>query len=223
MIRLNIIVEGQTEERFANQVLKPHLAACGVYLFPRVVLMSHDRKTNTKYKGGLKSYLKARNDIVSWLKQDRTVECRFTTMFDFYALPTDFPLYDQAKTASDPYDKIAILEKGLVEDIQDPRFIPYIQLHEFEALLFSNPMMFAWEYLEHDEQIARLCSVARNFKNPELINDDPNTAPSKRILHEIPEYDKVASGTIIAAAIGLDKIRKQCSHFDAWVRKLESL
>ncbi|WP_462325619.1 DUF4276 family protein [Desulfoplanes sp.] len=223
MIRLNIIVEGQTEERFVNQLLKPHLAERGVYAFPRVVLMSHDKKTNTKYKGGLKTYTKARNDIVSWLRQDSASECRFTTMFDFYALPDDFPLYDGIKKIKDPYCKIDFLEKAFAEDIQDERFIPYLQLHEFEALLFSDPVMFDWEYLEHDDQIARLCAIAQEFINPELINNNPSTAPFKRILHEIPEYDKVGSGSTIAGAIGLDAIRKKCRHFDAWVTELENL
>lgn len=61
----------------------------------------------------------------------------FTTMFDLYALPDDFPGYETAKAIGEPYVRVAALETAFAEAINDGRFIPYIQLHEFEALLFA--------------------------------------------------------------------------------------
>lgn len=145
-------------------------------------------------------------------------------MFDLYALPEDFPGVQEARTIFDPYEKVAFLESKLAEDIMHPGFIPYIQLHEFEALLFSEPARFAHEYLEHDKAIQQLTALLSSFNNnPELIDDGPQTAPSKRILENIPEYSKVSSGVIIAEMIGMDTIRGMCRHFHEWLCRLETL
>jgi hypothetical protein len=58
---------------------------------------------------------------------------------------------------------------------------------------------------------------------PEHINNNPNTAPSKRILKIYPEYNKVLDGYNIAKFIGIDKIRVECRHFDKWLSKLEHI
>ena len=60
-------------------------------------------------------------------------------------------------------------------------------------------------------------------ENPELIDDGPETAPSKRILEEIPEYDKVAAGVSVVGKIGLPVLRQKCAHFNGWLTKLEQL
>ena len=103
-----------------------------------------------------------------------------------------------------------------------PNFIPYIQLHEFESLILADPAKLDWEYLEHDQPIGNLVKMVGS-QNPELINDGRETAPSKRILKEIPEYDKVTSGVSVAAHIGLGALRASCKHFDEWVSRLEKL
>ena len=223
MIRLHIIAEGQTEQKFVKHVLEPHLAEKDVYVDARCVLTSKDKRAAKVYRGGLLCYQKAKLDIQAWLKQDSDGECRFTTMFDLYALPDDFPCYSEALKLKDiPYRRVELLEKALQDDIGDRRFIPYIQLHEFEALILADPRKLDWEYLEHETSItAILNSVGR--QNPELINDDPITAPSKRILNEIPEYDKVTAGVAVTEKIGLTILREKCSHFNEWVTQLESL
>lgn len=150
------------------------------------------------------------------------MECRFTTMFDFYALPDDFPGYAEAMRNSDPYERVGILEQKMAESVGDSRFIPYIQLHEFEALLFADPKQLDWEYLEHDVPIGNLVTMVAS-QNPELINDGPVTTPSKRILSEIPEYDKVTAGVAVAEKIGLLMLRQKCRHFNDWLTRLERL
>jgi hypothetical protein len=222
VIRLHITAEGQTEQSFAKKVLTPHLAAFKVYVDVRCVLTSKDKRGAKEYRGGLLSYEKARKDILSWLSEDRRAECRFTTMFDLYALPDDFPGYAEAKMQADPYQRIKVLEQWMASDIDDQRFIPYIQLHEFEALILTDPQQLEWEYLEHDIPIHNLISMVGS-QNPELINDGQTTAPSKRILREIPEYDKVTAGVAVAEKIGIPMLREKCSHFNEWLSGLEQL
>ena len=222
MIRLHIIAEGDTEQRFVKNVLAPHLAAFNVFADARSVLTSRDKRTEKAYRGGVTNYEKARNDIMSWLKEDTNPECRFTTMFDLYALPNKFPGYAEAHLQQDAYKKIEILEKYMKKDIGDNRFIPYIQLHEFEALILASPKKLGEEYLEHDQAIANLVAMMEG-KNPELINDGPETAPSKRILNEIPEYDKAMAGPAVAGKIGIKTLRERCRHFHEWLSALEQL
>ncbi len=220
MIRLHVTAEGQTEQSFVKNVLSPYLTSFNVFADARAVLTSKDKKAHIEYRGGLISYIKARADIVAWLKEDNHHECRFTTMFDLYALPDDFPGFTEAAKLTDPYAKVAAIEHAFKQDIDDQRFIPYIQLHEFEALILSNPQHLDWEYLEHDKPICNLVTMVGS-KNPELINDSPETAPSKRILNEIPEYDKVTSGVSVVKKIGLPALRQKCRHFSEWIDKLE--
>lgn len=223
-VRLHIIAEGQTEEKFVRQILQPHLTVMNVFADARSVQTSKDKKAGYTYRGGLLSYDKARQDILQWIKQDHHPECRFSTMFDLYALPQDFPGTQEAQRIFDPYEKVTFLESRLAEDIGHPGFIPYIQLHEFEALLFSYPDRFALEYLEHQKPVQKLKDILQSFhSNPELIDEGPNTAPSKRILANIPEYSKVGSGVIIAELIGLYTIRTMCRHFHDWLCRLEAL
>ena len=105
------------------------------------------------------------------------------------------------------------------------RFIPYIQLHEFEALLLADPQKLDAQVYEHRTWIQRLVRLANGFKSPELIDDGPDPAPSKRIAEEIPAYprSKVSAGPITAERIGLHTLRTKCQHFDAWLGILESL
>ena len=162
-------------------------------------------------------------------QEQKSPNVRFTTMFDLYGLPNDFPGYKFAQTCNDPYAKVDGLEKEMCEDIRqttsDDRFIPYIQLHEYEALLFSDIRQLGSEFLKRDREIEQLVQSVRQIASPELINDDPQKAPSKRIIDFIPEYDgrKASSGPRIAGRIGIDSLRQKCPHFDAWVSKLLSL
>ncbi|MBN1340082.1 MAG: DUF4276 family protein [Bacteroidales bacterium] len=171
------------------------------------------------------SYTKAKNDILTWLREDNNPEVRFTSMFDLYALPNDFPNFDASKKITDTYKRIEFLESAFAEDINDYRFIPYIQLHEFETLLLSKPEVLEVEYFEHSQAINKLKALLNQFGNPELINDNPETAPSKRIIKLIPEYEcnKISAGATIAGLIGIDWLKKNCKHFNDWILKLENI
>ena len=223
-IRLHVIAEGQTEERFVKNTLAAHLGKFQISTDVRRVMTSRDKRRAVVYRGGLISYLKARKDIQSWLKEDRHPESRFTTMFDFYALPSNFPDYEKAKGIADPYQKIEVLERGFQDDINESRFIPYIQLHEFEALVLADPANLEHEYFEHEAAIRSLQNVLEQAGgNSELINDHPETAPSKRLLRLIREYDKVSVGADLAGLNGIDFLKKNCLHFCSWMEALERL
>jgi hypothetical protein len=221
VIRLHITAEGQTEQSFVKNVLAGHLANFNVFADARCVLTSKDKRAAVKFRGGLLSYQKAKKDILTWLREDDHSECRFTTMFDLYALPDDFPKYEEAKKKS-PYNQVDLLEEAMRDDIADRRFIPYIQLHEFEALILASPQQLDWEYLEHEKPIEELVRMMVN-ENPELIDGGLETAPSKRILKKIPEYDKVTAGVSVAKHIGLEALREKCRHFNKWITGLEEL
>ena len=122
------------------------------------------------------------------------------------------------------------MEEALSADINgkfnDARFVPYIQLHEFEAFILADPKQLDWEFLEHDRPIQRLIDmVAREGGNPELIDDGENTAPSKRIIREIAEYagNKAISGPLVAGKIGMPTLCERCPHFAKWIEKLATL
>lgn len=224
MKRLHITAEGQTEEAFVNKTLKQHLAQFGVYADVRCVLTS--RQYNMEFRGGMTTYQRAKNDIIRWLHEEiHNTDVAYTTMFDFYALPEDFPGYSAAQRFQDPYQKVATIEQALAEDINDRRFIPYIQLHEFETLLFVDPQKFEIEYFDKPEGIAELRLIADSYGNPELINQGESTAPSKRIINVYGDYadNKPAIGSMIAQEIGVDAMRRRCAHFNQWLTKLEQL
>lgn len=229
-LRVNLIVEGQSEEDFVNRLLRPALASQGIFVCARQVYTRHNKHGRT-YKGGATSYGKARKDILNWLTQD--TEAYVSTLFDLYALPNDFPSFAKAQKQTDPYQQVLELEKALFQDIHEnfkgnpQRFIPFILLHEFEGLLFSDPeILLEGLTLEHEISGLQqaLSEILEMFGgNPELINDSPQTAPSKRLIQLCPGYNKTLFGISIAEDIGLPAIRAKCPHFHAWVSQIEML
>ena len=223
MIRLHLIVEGQTEETFVNEVLKDHLSGCGV--FPSVRSVETSRRRARIYRGGLIDYGRARRDLKHWMKEDRRPEVRFSTMFDLFRLPEDFPGQAEARKARDPYRRVRALEQAFYDDVADRCFVPYIQVHEFEALLFADPEQLLVMFPGAERAVQALVEVTRSFKSPEHVNDGNDTAPSKRIGRVLPRYarEKVSAGPAVARCIGLATLRERCHHFGEWLDKLETL
>ena len=223
MVRLYLFAEGQTEQTFANMILKNHLAHFGVFLH-RPALIAHGRKKGKTLRGGGSKYLPMKNDIRKLLAQEKGPAVFFTTMIDLYAIPTKFPGMAEGKRLRDlPYKRVEALEKAFAKDIGDPRFLPFIQLHEFEAYLFADPNCLSLFYDHHKKQIAELNAIASKYDSPELIDDQPHSAPSKRIISTFPDYRKTIEGPLVAEQIGLDTIRAKCPHFAKWLSRLENL
>jgi hypothetical protein len=134
-------------------------------------------------------------------------------------------LSDAEKLQHSPDKRAEALEETFAKDIGDARFLPYIQLHEYEAYLFSDPAWFAYFYHHHEKQIAALKAIADAHVTPELIDDGQNSSPSKRIVGVLPDYEdaKPVIGPQVAELIGLNVIREKCPHFAAWLSRLEKL
>lgn len=144
-------------------------------------------------------------------------------MFDLYALPEDFPGKNNPAYphAGNGKRKAEFLETELAKDINHRNFIPNLLVHEFEALLFTR--IDAFEQWTDDDHILEPLRTVRNTTLPEDINDSPHTAPSKRILAAMTNYQKTFHGPLIACDIGLDAIQRECPHFAEWLRKIETL
>ncbi|MDE6437501.1 MAG: DUF4276 family protein [Muribaculaceae bacterium] len=222
---LHILCEGQTEERFVRDVLAPYLQQFNIY--PKPILLLTSRKKNAR--GGMVSYSQAKHDLNLLRKQyaDNGSEHHvFTTMFDYYALPDDFPAFRQAAKINNAHERVEFLERKFAEDMNINSFVPYIQLHEFEALLFSDISKLEYDYPRSHNEIMQLNKEAATFANPELINNSPETAPSKRIIKTLSDkynYNKVQSGAAVAALIGIDVILARCQHFREWTEQLRSV
>ncbi len=223
MIRLHMVVEGQTEEEFVKSVLAMHLGAFDISTDVRCVETS--RRRATIYRGGARSYAHVKKDLTLWMKEDHRPDACFTTMFDVYRLPTDFPAFDASRRHADPYRRVGHLEEAFAADLVHPRFVPYLQLFEFEALLLADPTKLTEWFIGHDEEVRTLVALSARFGSPELINDGEETAPSKRIIKVIPAYAgaKVSAAPIIAGRIGLPVLRQKCRHFHEWLTRLEHL
>ncbi len=216
MSRVHLIVEGQTEEAFVKTLLAPYLGGFGVYVDARSV--ETGRKGAIRFRGGMTNYAKVKKDIRTWMLED--LNATVSTMFDLYGLPNDFPGFEESKSLQ-ARDRVKFLQDKLHEDIGDGRLIPYIQLHEFEALLFSNPDVI--DGLVPGSNLRALNQVLAEFQNdPELINNHPATAPSKRIIKYYPRYDKVAYGARVIEKIGIELVMDRCTHFRSWIESLKA-
>jgi hypothetical protein len=229
LIRLHILAEGQTEESFVNEILAPALAE--QHIFADVHCITTGRHGGTVSRGGLVNYEHLARDLTLWMKQDQNEDSWFTTMVDFYALPSNFPGLGTLHPALGPLERVTALEDSFQRDIvtrlpglsASKRFIPYIQLHEFEALLFADPGAFLEAFPDRTQAVRRLSAIRAKFPNPEDIDDKSQSAPSKRILDLLPDFQKPVAGLLIAQRIGLAAIRAVCPHFDAWLTRLLAL
>lgn len=219
MVRVHVLVEGQTEETFVKDVLQAHFNQRQIYLFPRLI-------GKLGHRGGIGEYPRARRDILATLKQESRVFC--TTMFDYYGMPDSWPQRAAAKRS--PFSQRPVMiEQAILSDIAEElgngfntaRLVPYVQMHEFEALLFSDAKLLAKGLELADD--TPIQAVRDQFETPEDIDDSPQTAPSKRILGLNRRYSKVLDGVRISQEIGLGRMRAQCPHFSEWIGKLEAL
>ena len=224
-VDIYIVVEGQTEQTFVRDVLAPQMAHSKIYLHPALI-------GKPGHKGGDIRFGKATNDIGNFLRQRK--DTYITTMFDYFRIDSEWPgkadvlRQIQNGTSLTASHKAEILEAATRQEIvrifpgcdSENRFIPYIEMHEFEALLFSDADVLA-EKAEID--VALIRKIIEKYDNPEEINDDPANAPGKRLESLKDGYRKVAMGKTVSEAIGIAGIRRQCPHFDGWLTKLEDL
>lgn len=219
MTRVHVICEGQSEEMFVNEVLAEHLLRRGLYVYPSLI-------GKPGHKGGNVRTERLLFDIRARLA-DGTAYC--TTFFDFYGLSMDFPGRRDAVALAGVRAKAQCVREALTASVTaqlgeavGQRFFPYVQMHEFEALLFSDPVAFA-AGIGRPDLANQFQAVRDRHDNPEDINDGPDTAPSKRVLAIHTGYDKVVHGSLAAIEMGLDAIRGECELFHDWLLLMESL
>ena len=230
MARLLFLVEGETEETFVNEFLASHLYAVGLESVSARLLGNARLRSR---RGGIRAWPEVERDILRHLRQDRAVAV--TTMVDYYGLPHkqgDQRAWPGRATASAlPFPQRAShveaalssrLEEMHGKELDTSRFIPYVVMHEFEGLLFSDCSKFA-DAIGKPNAVASFQAIRDQFSTPEEINDSPTSHPSQRVLDLVPEYQKPFYGTIAALEIGLTTIRCECPNFDSWLTRLEAL
>lgn len=213
MARLLVHVEGQTEETFVNEVLAPFLRDKGfIAVSARIVGNARQRER----RGGIKPWPSVKKDILRHLRQDP--KCLATTMVDFYGMPAEPPhawpgrAVPRTLTAR---QKATSVEEALQQDLacESPeaglRFIPFVVVHEFEGLLFSDCSAFS-RGIGRPLLAQDLQQIRDKFTTPEDIKDSSLTAPSKRIEALLPGYEKPLLGNLAALEIGIEAIRREC-------------
>lgn len=218
MKRLVIIAEGDTEESFVNNILSPHFNSLGLYNDIQCFKIK-------KSSGGLSKYSDVKKDIINTLYENDVI---VSTMLDFYRLPSSFPGKREAATLPTHLQQVEHIEEKVKEDVETTQecrfdnFIPYIQLHEFEALVFSSIMGIDALFDPSEFNRKEMLQVINEYPNPEEINDQPDTAPSVRLMKLIPGYEKVLFGIDILQQHGIQTLLARCPHFRAWVATIEA-
>ncbi len=224
MHRVLTVVEGFTERAIVEQTFAPYLGARGLSLHAKVI-------GKPGHKGGVRNFEAVRKEILALLRQERS--SHVSTFFDYYGLPENWPGVRQAK-GKKAREVAAIVEMAMRSEVEarmdssdDPsRFVPYVQVHEVEALLFSDPKVMA-NVFERPDLEASFALILHECGECEEINDQEATTPSKRIESLFRAYRKGsgirAHAPIILKRIGVDRLRQACPHFNEWIATLEGI
>ncbi len=213
-----LVVEGATEQLFVERILAPYCAMYGVYLHPTQVPKKGE-------KGGDVRFARVKTCVGNFLKQRS--DTRVGTFFDYYGLK-DWPSLDDvravqglstAEVAKRLNDSAAAeLSREFPELNVADRFVPFMAVHEFEALLFSDASILA-SSLSID--VAPIDETLRVYGSPEAINTRPDKIPSRQIANWLDgRYIKTVQGIAVADKIGIDKMRSACPNFDDWLNRL---
>jgi hypothetical protein len=220
-VEVVIIVEGPTEQNFVKILLKPYMLDRGVNLTPIIL----DKPGE---KGGEVYFARAKNDIEMHLKQRSNTFV--TLMVDFYGIKADWPGYNDARKSSwhTHTQRAKIMNDTTLAAVvslfpalkPQERFIPYISMHEIEALYFSDPAALATQLGVKQKLVD---AILHECGEPESVNNSNTTAPSKRLEKLSDKFKKTATGIAIAKEIGIAKMRDKCPLFNEWLDTLENL
>ena len=199
-----IVVEGPTEEEFVKEALAHTLWKSDIYVYP--VLIGRARR---RVRGGGNVTV---DRLAGEMRHLRKNYNAVTSLVDFYGFADKGDLSP---------DELVQAIRQRIGDSDDGSVFPYVQVHEFEGLLFSD--VDAIKRVFRNAEVEQLRSVRECFQTPEDINDSSATAPSRRIRRHVPGYRKALGGPLVALEIGLTQIRSECPRFDAWVQDIESL
>lgn len=214
MKRLIIVCEGQTEQAFCINVLSSYFLSKGVLVETPTIKHSH---------GGIVPWETLKRQLIEHLYEG---DAFVTLLIDFYRIKDSyqFPGWETAKTIVNSSEKMIFLFRSMLEDFDEElreRFIPYMQMHEFESLLFSDISAFKIIFSSDECDFNEIKTVVEEFETPEDINNGPETAPSSRLMKAIKGYNKVLYGSLLAEEISLTTIRRKCPLFNNWIERLE--
>lgn len=116
-----------------------------------------------------------------------------TMLIDFYRIKDSYqyPGWEDAKEIINSLDKMNGLFHEMSANMQEnlrSRFVPYIQLHEFKGLFFSDISVFRTNFLPTECDFDAIQSAIDEFETPEDINNKPETAPSSRLRAAVAGY-----------------------------------
>jgi hypothetical protein len=224
MANIFIIVEGQTEEQFYKRLVQNEFRnEDGSYrhYFQVVVMPSKRNVYSRQNKGGAFSFDVCLNNIHRFLRQASHCDLVLLTL-DYYGLHDSFKQFLPSQPSA-LEDKILAVQGRLEDEIGSQRFKFRLQVHEFEAYLFSNPATVV-SHFQEPMKLPILQEILSKFgNNPELINDDPATAPSKRLGAIFPNFGKTTDGIAIAEKTGIPHIRQRCAWFDSMCKLVDDL
>ena len=216
MKRLVIIVEGETEESFVNNILCPYFCSKGLYNTIQCFKTKHSH-------GGMSKYSYIKKDILNTIYEKDVV---VSMMIDFYRLPSDFPGFNDLKATQTHQEQANLLETRIKKDLEDSQkqlfenFIPYIQLHEFEALVFASISGIDSLFERTEMDYNGLMNVIQQYPNPEDINNHPDTAPSVRLKKLNSGYNQVLHGIDLIYTVGMNELLEKCPRFKTWIESM---
>lgn len=218
MKRVIIVCEGQTEQSFCKELLQPYFNNSSIYL---------ENPTIKKTMGGIVNWQALKHQIELHLLQDTSAIV--TTFIDYYGIYKHhrYPFWDEAEKINDKNERVSKIEQAMKSDVEKSisnRFIPYIQLHEFECFIFSDETIFEKRFDNKELlNLQYLKKTCVEYATPELINQGNETAPSKRLTKHISGYQKTIDGIEMTKQIGLNRIIETCPRFKNWISTIENI
>ncbi len=193
-----VVCEGQTEERFVKYLSKAYFNAKEISLKPVIINKNGSMEGNVSIDRIVDYIKKAGGDII-------------TTMVDYYGFK------DQGGRTAKQIEDIIKGRSGKTY------LIPYLQMHETEALWFSN--IDAIRDAKHADmhQYKKLQDIVAQYPNPEDINNSPQTAPSKRLKAIFKDYQKILDGELIFKKISIEEMKAKCPKFSSWLDSIEKM
>ncbi len=219
-IEVIAIVEGRTEQIFIESLLTPYLAN-------RKIFICATQVSKPGQKGGDVRFERVKNDLALHLRQRS--DTYVTTFVDYYGIKA-WPGIDRVAPNATPKQIAACVNQATKTEVDAlfsaqqsaRRFIPYMAIHEFEALLFSDSAVLATELGIAENEVT---DVLAEFGEPEAINNNAQTAPSKRLDHwsKNGRFAKTSAGIALAKVIGIAKMREKCPLFNNWIARFETI
>jgi hypothetical protein len=218
MPKVNVLVEGQTEETFIREVMSPYvMRRYGSSYVNPIIVQTKRVNSGGVWRGGITKYRQFRENAMRLAGDGGAI--MLTSLIDLYHLCDDFPNYEASRGL--PFrERVRALEDGMKDDINYDFFLPYISTHEFEALVLVRPEILTDVLGESADKVQSFAQKIRTYASPEHING--TDGPARRIITEFPSYDKVRHGPVATTKIGLTDIRAACEHFNEWLSKIEA-